>query len=119
MTCEPTNIISRIAWCRSQRELQELTNDERAGWRAEEEGLMDALFGRNRTTFMREKHPAQSTRYQCGLEDGMALLRFSISTPWAMTGTGGSSAITLTTKNWVDSSCSVQSPPPVHLESRP
>jgi hypothetical protein len=86
MTCEPRNIISRIAWCRSQQELHSLTRDERAGWRAEEDGLMDALFGRKRTTSMRENHPSQSMRYQCGLEDGMALLRFSTSTSWAMSG---------------------------------
>jgi hypothetical protein len=99
MTCEPRNIISRIAWCRSHQELHSLTRDERAGWRAEEDGLMDALFGRNRTTSMRENHPSQSMRYQCGLEDGMALLRFSTSTSWAMSGMEDPGPISLATQN--------------------
>jgi hypothetical protein len=99
MTCEHTNIISRIAWCRSQQGLHSLTRDERAGWRAEEDGLMDALFGRNRTTSMRENHPSQSMRYQCGLEDGMALLRFSTSTSWAMSGMEDPGPISLATQN--------------------
>ena len=116
MTYEPTNIIARIAWCRLQQQLHSLTRDERAGWRAEEDGLMDALFGRKRTTSMRENHPSQSMRYQCGLEDGMALLRFSTSTPWAMPGREGPGAIPLATQDWVDSR-PVQASPPV--ESRP
>ena len=97
MTCEPTNIISRVAWCRSQQELHSLTREERAGWRAEDDGLMDALFGRNRTTSMSENHRSQLTRYQCGLEDGIALLRFNTSTPWAMTGIEETSPISLAT----------------------
>ena len=117
MTCEPTNIISRIAWCRSQQELHTLTGDERAGWRSEEDGLMDALFGRDRTTSMREKHRSQLRRYQCGLEDGIALLRFSTSKPWAQTGMKEPSPISLATQNWVDSRA-VQALSPVPVESR-
>jgi hypothetical protein len=114
MTYEPTNIISRIAWCRHQQQLHLLTREERAGWRAEEDGLMDALFGRHRMASMRETHRSQLARYHCGLEDGMALLRFSTSTPWAMPGMEG--PIPLATQDWVDSR-PVQASPPV--ESRP
>ena len=38
MKYEPTNIISRIQWCRLQQQLHSVTQDERAGWRAEEAG---------------------------------------------------------------------------------
>jgi hypothetical protein len=116
MRCEPTNIISRIAWCRHQQQLHLLTQEERAGWRAEEDGLMDALFGRNRMASMRETHRSQLARYHCGLEDGMNLLRFSTSTPRGMTGKEGLGATPLTTQDWVDSR-PVQASPPV--ESRP
>jgi hypothetical protein len=78
---------------------------------------MDALFGRNRTTSMRENHPSQSMRYQCGLEDGMALLRFSTSTSWAMSGIEDPGPISFATQNWVDSR-SVQTPSPVPVGSR-
>jgi hypothetical protein len=113
MTYDPNNIISRIAWCRLLQQIRLLTLGERAGWRAEEDGLMDALFGRNRMASMRETHRAHLARYHCGLEDGMALLRFSTSTPWAMTGMTG--PIPLTTQDWIDSR-PVQASPPV--ESR-
>jgi hypothetical protein len=33
MMCEPTNIISRIQWCRLQQQLPSVTQEERAGWR--------------------------------------------------------------------------------------
>jgi hypothetical protein len=97
MRCEPTNIISRIAWCRHQQQLHLLTQEERAGWRAEEDGLMDALFGRNRMASMRETHRSQLARYHCGLEDGIALLRFITSTSWAMSGMEETSPISLAT----------------------
>ena len=112
MTYDPNNIISRIAWCRLQQQLHLLTQEERAGWRAEEDGLMDALFGRNRKASMRETHRAHLVRYHCGLEDGMALLRFSTSTPWAMTGREGPGPIPLATQDWVVSR-PVQASPPV------
>jgi hypothetical protein len=80
MKYETNNIISRIAWCRLQQQLHSITKDERAGWWAEEAGLVDALGCRDRIAFMREEHGSQLIRYQCGLEDGRALLRLSIST---------------------------------------
>lgn len=118
MEYEPTNIISRIHWCRHQQQLHMLTREERAGWRAEEDGLKDALFGRQRTASLRESHPSQLARYQIGFEDGMALLRFSTSTPWGMTGTEKSDTIPLTTQDWADGR-PVQRVPPVHVASRP
>ena len=50
MKYESNNIISRIEWCRLQQRLDSVTMDERAGWRAEEAGLMDALDRRDRTS---------------------------------------------------------------------
>ena len=81
MKCEPTQIISRIEWCRLQQQLHAGTREERAGWWAEEAGLEDALRGRDRTAIMREEHHAQFMRYQGGLADGKSLLRLSISIP--------------------------------------
>jgi hypothetical protein len=85
MKYEFSQIISRIHWCRLQQQLQSVTPDERAGWRAEEAGLVDALGYRDRIDFMRGEHRSKFTRYQCGLTDGQALLRLSTSSPCGMT----------------------------------
>jgi hypothetical protein len=85
MEYEPTNIISRIQWCRLQQQLQSITQDERAGWRAEEAGLVDALGCRDRVAFMRKEHRSHFIRYQSGLEDGRALLRLSAPMSSGMT----------------------------------
>jgi hypothetical protein len=85
MEFEHTNIISRIQWCRLQQQLHSITQDERAGWRAEEAGLVDALGCRDRVAFMRMEHRSHFIRYQCGLEDGRALLRLSTPIPSGMT----------------------------------
>ena len=113
MKYESTPIISRIQWCRLQQQLQSVTRDERAGWRAEEAGLVDALGCRDRIAFMRGEHRSHFTRYQCGLEDGQALLRLSNSTPCGMTRMEGGSPAPLTTR--VNSRPS-QAPRPVHVE---
>jgi len=76
MLFEPNNIISRIEWCRLQQQHPSVTREEREGWQAEEAGLVDALFGRDRTAFIRAEHPFQLTPYQRGFEDGQALLSF-------------------------------------------
>jgi len=99
---EPNNIIARIEWCRLQQHLHSITKDERAGWRAEEAGLVDALGCRDRVAFMREEHRSQFFRYQCGLEDGRALLRLSTLPPCGMTRMEGSGQAPLTTPAWVD-----------------
>ena len=116
MKYEPTPIISRIEWCRLQQQLHTVTRDERAGWRAEEAGLVDALGCRDRIAFMREEHRSQFIRYQCGLEDGRALLRLSASTSRGTTRMEGLGLAPLTTR--VDRRPS-QAPSPVHVgESR-
>jgi hypothetical protein len=117
MIRELTNISARIEWCRLQQQLPSVSPDERAGWRAEEAGLVDALFGRDRTAFMREEHRSQFLRYQCGLEDGHTLLCFQqFNSQWHDTyrriGPG-----LLTAPGQVDRRPS-QAPPRVHIASR-
>ena len=112
-----TQIISRIQWCRLQQQLQSVTPDERAGWRAEEAGLVDALGCRDRIDFMRGEHRSQFTRYQCGLEDGQALLRLSASTSRGTKDLERRNPPPLTTQAWVNRRSS-QAPPPVQVESR-
>ena len=113
MKYDSSNILSRIEWCRLQQELHSITKDERAGWRAEEAGLVDALGCRDRIAFMREEYRSHFTRYQCGLEDGRALLRLSTSPPCGMTRVEGVGPTPLTTPAWVDRRLS-QAPAPVH-----
>jgi hypothetical protein len=115
MKYEPTQIISRIQWCRRQQQLPSVTREERAGWRAEEAGLVDALGCRDRIAFMREEHRSHFTRYQSGLVDGQALLRLSTTTPSDMTRMEGGSSSPLTTR--VNSRPS-QAPRPVPVEYR-
>ena len=118
MKYEPTNIISRIQWCRLQQQLHSVTRDERAGWRAEEAGLVDALGCRDRIAFMREEHRSQFIRYQRGLEDGRARLRLPASTPGGMTRAEELGPATLTTPARVDNHLST-APSRVHVgESR-
>ena len=117
MKYESIPIISRIEWCRLQQQLRSVTRDERAGWRAEEAGLVDALGCRDRIAFMRGEHRSQFTRYQCGLEDGQVLLRLSASTPSGMTPMEGLGPAPLTTPARVDSRPS-QAPQPVPVELR-
>ncbi len=92
MQYESTRIVSRIKWCRLQQSLLVVSKDECAGWRAEEAGLVDALHGRNRTALMRKKPHSQFIRYQCGLEDGQALLRIGTPIPRSIRVKGQSSA---------------------------
>ncbi len=117
MKYESTQIISRIEWCRLQQQLHSVTRDERAGWRAEEAGLVDALGCRDRIAFMQGEHRSQFTRYQCGLEDGQALLRLSTSTPYGMTGMEGWSPAPLMSQARVNSRSS-QASRPSQVESR-
>ena len=114
MTSQPTELISRIQWCRLQQ-LHSVTPDERAGWRAEEAGLVDALGSRDRIDFMRKEYRSQFTRYQSGLEDGQAILRLSTSTPCDKPRGGRESSDTLTTQ--VNSRRS-QTPRPMYFAFR-
>jgi hypothetical protein len=115
MKYEPTPIISRIQWCRLQQQLHSVTQEERAGWRAEEAGLVDALGCRDRIAFMREEHRSHFPRYQCGFEDGLVLLRLSNSTPGGMTRIEEGRPAPLTTPM---NSRPSQAPRPVHVEFR-
>lgn len=117
MKYESSQILSRIEWCRLQQQLHSVTREERAGWRAEEAGLVDALHGRDRTAVMRKEHRSQFMRYQCGLADGQALLRVSTSIPWGMTRMEGRSSASLMTSARVASRPS-QVPRRVSVESR-
>jgi hypothetical protein len=117
MMCEPTNIISRIQWCRLQQQRPAVTQEARVGWRMEEAGLMDALGNRERTAFMREEYRSQFPRYQCGLEDGKALLRLSIVFSSSRTRMAGLGPARSTTPARVDRRAS-HAPPPVYVESR-
>ena len=117
MKYEPTNIISRIQWCRHQQLIPSVTQEERVGWRMEEAGLLDALGNRDRRAFMREHYRSQVPRYQSGLEDGQVLLRFSTLFPSSMTRKEGVGSARSTTTARVDRRPS-QAPPRVHVESR-
>ncbi len=68
------SIINRIEWCRKQR-TQTRTQPEVEQWRAEEEGLRDALLNRDHTNQYRYSPPDVSDRYAMGLHDGRAMLR--------------------------------------------
>jgi len=117
MKYDPTDIISRIQWCRLQQRLPSVTQDERVGWRLEEAGLSDALGNRERTAFMRKEYRSQFPRYQLGLEDGNALLRMSLVFASGMTRMEGLGSARSTTQARVDRRPS-HAPPSVHAESR-
>ncbi|MFO0700773.1 MAG: hypothetical protein U0236_16245 [Nitrospira sp.] len=69
-------INARIAWCQRQRE-QASTESEVDGWRAEEDGLRDALLNKNYTDAYRLSTAEAFRRYVQGLRDGKALLRMA------------------------------------------
>ena len=116
MKYDPSNIISRIEWCRLQQQLHSITKDERAGWRAEEAGLVDALGCRDRIAFMRKEHRSQFIRYQCGFEDGKALLRFQQVNSRRHDTYGGVGPGPRTAPAQVDRR-PFQTPSPTHMES--
>ncbi len=67
-------ITIRINWCRKQS-AQARTEPEIDGWRAEEDGLRDALLNSDHTDNYRLCPPEIRKRYMLGLQDGTALLR--------------------------------------------
>jgi hypothetical protein len=73
-TTNPINV--RIEWCRRQS-AQARTEPEVDGWRAEEDGLRDALLNSDHTEAYRLCPPEIRERYVLGLQDGTALLRTS------------------------------------------
>jgi len=68
------SLLARIESCRQQRR-KARTQREVDGWRAEEEGLRDALLKRDGTYQQRDHPPSVFERYVMGLEDGRALIR--------------------------------------------
>ena len=70
-----TNSISvRIEWCQRQS-IQARTELEVEGWRAEADGLRDALMNADHTDTYRLCPPEVFKRYVLGFQDGTALLR--------------------------------------------
>lgn len=67
-------VLFRIEWCRRQR-TKTHTGPEHEGWRAEEEGLRDALLNRDHTSHYRHAAPGMLERYVLGFQDGQALIR--------------------------------------------
>jgi hypothetical protein len=71
-TMNPVNV--RIEWCMRQS-AQARTEPEVDGWRAEADGLRDALMNSDHTDDYRLYPPGIFERYVLGLQDGTALLR--------------------------------------------
>ncbi|MGC4099625.1 MAG: hypothetical protein QM706_21230 [Nitrospira sp.] len=72
-----TNLLNgRIEWCRRQS-AQARTEPEMDGWRAEEDGLRDALMNSDHADDYRLCPPEIFRRYVLGFQDGTALLRAS------------------------------------------
>jgi hypothetical protein len=69
-------IASRIDWCRRES-TQVCAPLESAGWRAEAEGLEDALLHRDHTNQYQQGPPSVFARYVLGLADGHAVLRMA------------------------------------------
>ncbi len=70
------SILARIEWCWWQS-TQALTEPELDGWRAEAEGLRDALLNRDHMNHYRDSPPSVFERYVMGFEDGQALIRLA------------------------------------------
>jgi hypothetical protein len=68
------SIASRIEWCQRQS-TQTCAPLEIAGWRAEAEGLQDALLDSDHTTQYQQGPPRVFERYATGLQDGRSVLR--------------------------------------------
>ena len=74
MASSTNPVLFRIEWCRQQR-TKVHAGTEHEGWRAEEEGLRDALLNRDHTSEYRHASPALLERYVLGFQDGQALIR--------------------------------------------
>jgi|SRR5713101_4376477 len=68
------SITARIEWCQRQS-TQTCVPLEIAEWRAEAEGLQDAVLHRDHTTQYQQGSPSVFERYALGLQDGQAVLR--------------------------------------------
>jgi len=74
MASATKSVASRIEWCRRQK-TPTCSQLEFEGWEAEEVGLRDALFNRDRTTQYQQRRPGVFERYAMGLQDGRSMLR--------------------------------------------
>jgi len=63
-------------WCRRLRR-QAPTRAEEEGWRAEEQGLRDALLTRDHSYHYRSQLPSVFDRYLLGFQDAQALIRMA------------------------------------------
>ena len=70
------SITFRIVWCRRLRR-QAPTRAEEEGWRAEEQGLRDALLTRDHSYHYRSQLPSVFDRYLLGFQDAQALIRMA------------------------------------------
>jgi len=71
----PSQLKARLDWCQQQRQ-RVVTCQEQEGWWAEEAGLLDAFLGRDQTDLAPVWYPSQFERYQLGLHEGQAIMRF-------------------------------------------
>jgi hypothetical protein len=74
MAYATSSIETRIEWCRRQKS-QARTPLEFERWRAEEEGLQDAILKTDHTNQYRQAPPDVFERYAIGLQDGQVLMR--------------------------------------------
>jgi hypothetical protein len=78
----------RIVWCRRQR-AKARTDLEMDAWRAEEEGLRDAVLRRDHVNKYRGRSPTLFERYVLGFQDGKALMRVAQATHFPQSGSHG------------------------------
>lgn len=76
ITMTNPSITFRIVWCRRLRR-QAPTRAEEEGWRAEEQGLRDALLTRDHSYHYRSHLPSVFDRYLLGFQDAQALIRMA------------------------------------------
>ena len=74
MANETNVLIARIEWCRRER-AQARTQPDFDRWRAEEDGLWDAILDQNRMTQYQCYPTDVFERYAMGLHDGRVMLR--------------------------------------------
>jgi len=72
-------VTCRIVWCRRQR-ARACSENERDAWRAEEDGLRDAVLRRDHVDKYRSYSPNVLERYLLGFQDAKALLRAARAT---------------------------------------
>ncbi len=74
-----SSVTSRIVWCRQQK-AKACTEAELEAWRAEEEGLRDAVLHRDHVNKYRHGPSSILERYVQGFQDAKALIRAARAT---------------------------------------